>query len=63
MRVKVLLVLAKVATPPWNVLITAIPSSCKMSLNSEAASPTLSRKRSPVTPGFRRHPKGRPSDR
>ena len=39
-RVRVPLVLAKVGSPPWKVLITAIPSSCKVSLNKEAAGPS-----------------------
>ena len=49
MLVNLPLVLAKVASLPWKVFITAISSSCKMSLNKETASPSLSGKRSPVT--------------
>ena len=52
MRVKVPLVLAKVASPPWKVLITAIPSSCEMSWHSEAAGPSFSCERSHVTAWF-----------
>ena len=45
LRVKVPLVLLKVASPPLNVLGTARPSSNRMPLNSEAASPSFSGKK------------------
>ena len=53
-RVRVPLVLAKVASLPWKVLITAIPSSFKMSLDNEA--PLFLEERLLSRPGFRRHP-------
>ena len=37
---------------PWKVLITAIPSSFKMSLNNEAAGSSFSERTSPVTAWF-----------
>ena len=48
MRVRVPLLLAKVASHPWNVLITAIP----FLLQDVPAKPSLSGKRSPVTAWF-----------
>ena len=55
MRVIVPLMLTKVASAPWKVLITAIPSSCRISLNREAASTSLSGRRSFVTACFCHH--------
>ena len=54
-RVKIPLVLANVAFPPWKVFITAIPSSCTMSLNKAAAWPSLSGKSYLSRPGPPHH--------
>ena len=44
--------LAKVGSPSWKVLITAIPSSCMGSLSKEAADPSFSGTNSSVTAWF-----------
>ena len=59
MQVTVPLMLTKVASAPWKVLIKAIPSSCRISLNREAASTSLSGRRSLVTACFCHHSWGR----
>ena len=50
--IKVPLVLAKVDSHPWKVLITAIPSSCMGSPSKEAAGPSFSGTKSSVTAWF-----------